>query len=100
MHQLLCCRPTCIAKPSHLAAGLVISPLQAAWKLLGDALLQHSRTTPHTLLHVPHAGLLQPESPVEWVVAVLRARLDHVQQASQAYCCALRLEPTQGEMHI
>lgn len=73
----------------------VVTRAQAAWKMLGDAELQHARVTPQDAQQAEaQAGAGQ--GLVAAVVGGLAARVQRVKAAGRAYAHALHLDPTQG----
>ena len=78
------------------ALALLTPPSQAAWKLLGDVLMQHTAVTP-----LAETRALTAASPgveaAKAAEAAQGARMATMRGARVAYCKALHLDPTQGE---
>ena len=88
----------CAYHAHHPLPRPLSSHTQAAWKLLGDAELQHASVTP-----LDDAPGTQPAPTAaggaEGAAAALdavRARITRVRAAKRAYAHALHLDPTQG----
>jgi Flp pilus assembly protein TadD len=79
---------------SECAAGH--SNLQAAWKLLGDAHLEHTAVTP--LAEFKAAAAAPPGAQsAEAAEAAMLSRARAMRSARVAYSKALHLDPTQGD---
>ena len=92
LHRMQCCTqrtPNTKSPPSPRA--------QAAWKLLGDALLQHAAVTPLSELRLL-AGAPAGAQAAEAAGAAVQARAKAVRGARVAYSKALHLDPTQGRI--
>ena len=82
-------------RTQHHSCPLPPPPAQAAWKLLGDALLQHAAVTPLSELRLL-AGAPAGAQAAEAAGAAVQARAKAVRGARVAYSKALHLDPTQG----
>ncbi|KAG1666570.1 hypothetical protein FOA52_000537 [Chlamydomonas sp. UWO 241] len=93
----ICATELCASADAARECGRRHGNVAAAWKLLGDALLQHAGVTPHERLAALAAAPPGSERAAQ-AAGGLEARADALRGARQAYARALHLDPTQGAL--